>query len=255
MNHVASFYKFVELEDTRNLQAELRAGARERGLLGTILLAPEGINGSLAGSLDQLDAFLADLRSDRRFSDLTAKISVALRQPFRRLEVKCKRWIIRFAEASDPRVQEIQTAPRLSPAAVRDLMSTRDPDVIVVDTRNDYETEAGAFVGAVRLPIRNFTEFPSAFEEKFETAKDKTFIFYCTGGVRCEKVVPWALKRGFKGATQLDGGILGYFAAEGTANYEGQCFVFDDRWQLDGSLADFPGRPGEPHRPPPSPRL
>ncbi len=231
---IVNFYKFVELPHPSLLRDNWKREVLQLGLLGTILLAPEGVNGALAGPADALVTFLEFLKSDPLFTSLSPKWSEAPSPPFKRLEVKVKRWIIRFAEEGDPEVQKINTAPRMSPAEVLRNLEDRPDDFIVVDTRNDYETECGMFAGAVRLPIKNFTEFPETFLKTFADAKDKTFLFYCTGGVRCEKVVPWAVDQGFTGATQLDGGILKYFEEFGTKQYDGHCFVFDDRVQLDG---------------------
>jgi UPF0176 protein len=135
---------------------------------------------------------------------------------------------------------------------MRTLLASPRDDVVLVDTRNDYETDYGSFNGAVRLPVRTFTEFPAAFEARFGDAKDKTFVFFCTGGVRCEKVVPWAAARGYTRATQLDGGILAYFERHGSAGFDGDCFVFDARWLVDGALAEVGlSQPPSPPKPPP----
>jgi UPF0176 protein len=156
------------------------------------------------------------------------------------MEVKVKRWIIRFAEANDPAVHAILEGDRMTPSEVKAALEEKADDFIIVDTRNDYETDVGAFAGAVKLPIKTFTEFPQAFLAAFPDQRDKRILFYCTGGVRCEKVVPWAKAQGFDRATQLDGGILKYLEEHGGAHYQGDCFVFDDRFQLDGDLAVTP---------------
>ncbi|MBM4253924.1 MAG: sulfurtransferase [Deltaproteobacteria bacterium] len=233
---VINFYKFVQIDDAKALRYPWRDEARRLGLLGTILLAPEGINCALAGEANALEAFLGYLKSDVRFADVVPKWSETPKRPFRRMEVKVKRWIIRFAEASDPSVAAILGGDRMSPAELKAALEEQAGDFIVVDTRNAYETDVGAFTGAVRLPIKTFTEFPDAFLAALGDQRDKQIVFYCTGGVRCEKVVPWAKAHGFERATQLDGGILRYFEEQGSAHYEGDCFVFDDRFQVDGAL-------------------
>lgn len=231
---IVNFYKFVQLPDPKQIRDLWKREAQQLGLLGTILLAPEGVNGALAGPYDALVSFLEFVKSDPLFDPLPPKWSHAPSPPFKRLEVKVKRWIIRFAEEGDPAVHQINTAARMSPREVLQNLETRPEDFIVIDTRNDYETDCGMFAGAVRLPIKTFTEFPETFLKTFADAKEKTLLFYCTGGVRCEKVVPWAVDQGFTKATQLDGGILKYFEEFGTKQYDGHCFVFDDRLQVDG---------------------
>jgi UPF0176 protein len=236
---VLNFYKFVHLDNPRDLRYPWRDEARRLGLRGTILLAPEGVNCALAGEQAALDAYLDYIRQDLRFADVEPKWSVAPSLPFRRMEVKVKRWIIRFAEARDPGVADILAGERMTPDELKALLADGADDLVIVDTRNDYETEVGTFDGAMCLPIKTFTEFPKAFlaaAEQDPSLKAKRILFYCTGGVRCEKVVPWAKAQGFDKATQLDGGILRYFEQHGSSHYQGDCFVFDDRFQLDGQL-------------------
>jgi UPF0176 protein len=233
---VINFYKFVQIDNAKELRYPWRDEARRLGLVGTILFAPEGINCALCGEPEGLEDFLVFIRQDVRFADVEPKWSLSPKRPFRRMEVKVKRWIIRFAEASDPSLPEILGGSRMSPAELKSAIEARPEDFVIVDTRNEYETNVGAFEGAVRLPIKTFTEFPDAFMAAFGDQRDKQILFYCTGGVRCEKVVPWAQARGFARATQLDGGILKYFEEHGGAHYQGDCFVFDDRFQVDGEL-------------------
>lgn len=233
---ILNFYKFVSLTNLKEIQDLWKAQAKSLGLLGTVLLAPEGVNCGLAGPREALTTFLEFVERDSQFSQLNPKWSEAPQAPFRRLEVKVKRWIIRFVEQKDPDVPSILGAARMNPAELCQRLKESSADFIVVDTRNDYETEVGMFEGAVRLPIKTFTELPDAFLEAFAEHKDKTILFYCTGGVRCEKVVPWAVEHGFTKATQLDGGILKYFEEMGTEGYQGDCFVFDDRSLVDGQL-------------------
>jgi UPF0176 protein len=205
------------------------------GLLGTVLLAPEGINAGLCGPASALDAFLDWLRRDERFADVAPKHSFGGFAPYERLLVKVKRWIIRFAEAGDPSVAEIKAAPRIAPQELRRMLAERPDDFILVDTRNQYEVDFGTFRGAKTLPIDAFSEFPRAFDQAFGDQKDKTFVFFCTGGVRCEKTTPWAIAHGYKNAVQLDGGILKYFEDCAAEFWDGQCFVFDNRWTLNGA--------------------
>lgn len=251
---VINFYKFVELSDLPDLRQTVKALAQARNILGTVLLAPEGINASLSGDEAALKDFVEEFKKDPRFADVSAKYSVGQTAPFHKLCVKLKRWIIRFAEAQDPSLADTVSGSRIDAFELRQILETNPDDVIVVDTRNDYEFAYGTFRGARTLPIRRFTEFPEVFQESFKGQEDKTFVFFCTGGVRCEKVVPWAEQQGFKKSFQLDGGILDYFKKCGGENYVGDCFVFDERWMLAPELSERPGctRPGHyPKRPGP----
>lgn len=250
MSHtIINFYKFVHLDDPQGLRDGWKALGHRLGLVGTILIATEGVNAALSGERDALDAFTAEVHRDPRFADVVVKSSVGETEPFHKLVVKVKRWIIRFAEAADPDVDAIGTGRRIGPEALRDLLRDRPDDVVVVDTRNDYEFAYGTFRGARTLPIRRFTEFPEVFNATFGHERDKTYVFFCTGGVRCEKVVPWAESQGFKHSYQLDGGILAYFKDVGGEAYEGDCFVFDERWLLQPELKERPGRARPGHFP------
>jgi UPF0176 protein len=235
---LASFYKFVALDDLEGLKAALLAEGHACGLIGSILLAPEGLNVALAGEQAGLERFVAWLQRDPRFADVSPKLSDGDRRPFRKLYVKIKRWIIRFADDLVQTPEEIHAGARIPPSEMRRLLEERPEDVVLVDTRNWYETDYGSFAGAERLPIKRFTQFREAFLERFADQKDKTYVFFCTGGVRCEKVTPWAVDAGFAKATQLDGGILKYFEEYGTEGFEGTCFVFDGRWLVDGALQE-----------------
>lgn len=246
---VISFYKFLDLEDLPGLKASLIAYAEPRDIAGTVLIAPEGINASLSGSAEALAAFVDDFKGDPRFADIQVKISVGETKPFHKLLIRIKPWIIRFAESDDPSVAEAQAGKRLTPRELHELIKTKPDNVIIVDTRNDYEFAYGTFEGARTLPIRRFTEFPKVFKDAFADQQDKTFVFFCTGGVRCEKVVPWAEREGFKNAYQLDGGILSYFEQEGRDGFNGDCFVFDERWLLQPELTERPGRERPGHYP------
>lgn len=226
---VVNFYKFASVAEPNKVKELCRDKAQTLGLLGTILIAPEGLNCSLAGSEQDLREFMEFIRNKFDFVEINAKWSHAAKVPFRYLKVKVKRWVIRFAENHDPTIDQIVNGARMSAQEAQILVQNQPLDTIIVDTRNDYETDVGMFKGAVRLPIKTFTEFPDAFLKAFSHQKDKTFLFYCTGGIRCEKVVPWALERGFEKATQLEGGILKYFEEIGLEGYQEGCFVFDDR--------------------------
>lgn len=252
MKRIINFYKFVELDSLEEFRAALREEAHRLDLRGTVLIAPEGLNCGMYGESDALEAFLGWLRSDARFADVAPKWSDARTPPFEGLQVKVKNWIIRFADDEPLPIEAIRAGSRIGPDEFRALLREDRDDVVVVDTRNLYETDYGRFAGAEVLDLTSFTAFRAKFLERFGEQRDKTYIMYCTGGVRCEKSVAWAEQHGFR-ALQLDGGILGYFERCGSEGYEGQCFVFDNRWLLDASLSEVDD-PGFGPRRQPKPR-
>ena len=231
-------YHFVAIDDPAAVASNVRAIAEQQGLLGTVLVAGEGINLFLAGEGGGIDAFLAGLRADPRFASLQAKLSHSRTPPFARLKVKVKPEIISFrrdgASPLDGR------APAVAPADLaRWIRQGHDDDgrrLVLLDTRNREEIGHGTFAGALTLPIDRFTELPAALEPHRETLADATVVGFCTGGIRCEKAVNWMRSEGYGHALQLEGGILGYFEAVGGFGYEGRCFVFDERVALDPGL-------------------
>lgn len=236
---VINFYKFIELDNLVFERERLEKYCRDIGLLGTILLASEGINGSLFGSEDQIKLFQDWLISDRRFSDVIFKASEAndsKLKPFRRLSIKIKPWILAFNTPGELTVEDILNGPRVSPTEFREAVLNPSDDVVIVDTRNTYEADYGKFKGAEQLHIRSFKNFTEDFTKQYGDQKDKTYLMYCTGGIRCEKAVAALQKVGFKGAKQLDGGIISYFKEYGGDGYEGDCFVFDNRWAISPNL-------------------
>ncbi|MGY0651256.1 sulfurtransferase [Luteimonas sp. A537] len=231
-------YHFVAIDDPAAAVARVRGWAEAHALLGTVLVADEGINLFLAGSGAGIDAFLALLRGEARFAGLQAKVSHSLAQPFARLKVKHKPEIISFRRDGISPLDG--RAPAVAPEDLaRWIERGCDDDgrrLVLLDTRNREEVGHGTFAGALTLPIDNFTELPAALEPHREALADATVVGFCTGGIRCEKAVRWMRAEGFEHALQLDGGILGYFEAMGGAGYEGRCFVFDGRIALDPGL-------------------
>ncbi len=231
-------YRFVEIADPPTLAAAVRGWADAAGLRGTVLVAPEGINLFLAGTGAGIEDFLHQLRGDARLAGIEVRDSWSGAVPFARLKVKLKREIISFRrdDASPLRGR----APAVSPAALARWLAQGHDDggrrVVMLDTRNREETAHGAFAGALILPIDNFTDLPAALEPHREALADATVVGYCTGGIRCEKAALWMRASGLDNALQLDGGILGWFEANGGAAYDGRCFVFDERVALDSSL-------------------
>jgi len=233
-----SAYLFTRIDDPSALRETLRARATEAGLRGTILLAEEGINLFLAGPADAVRAFLDALRADPRFVALETKDSWSETVPFGRLLVKVKREIIRM-DRPEVRPQDGR-APAVSPETLRRWLDRGADDdgreVVLVDTRNAFEVDYGTFVGAKDWRIERFTQFPDAAGSHRDELAGKTVVSFCTGGIRCEKAALYLRDEGLD-AYQLDGGILGWFAAQGDAHWEGDCFVFDGREALDAGLA------------------
>ena len=231
-------YHFVAIDDPEAVAARVRAWAEQESLLGTVLVAGEGINLFLAGADAGIAAFLALLRGDARFAGIFAKHSRSATAPFARLKVKVKPEIISFRRDGASPLEG--RAPAVAPADLARWIARGSDDegrrLVLLDTRNREEVAHGTFAGALTLPIDNFTELPEALEPHRETLADATVVGFCTGGIRCEKAVNWMRSGGFGHALQLDGGILGYFEAVGGVGYDGRCFVFDERIALDPQL-------------------
>jgi len=231
-------YHFVPIDAPDALAARLHGWAGQAALLGTVLVAGEGINLFLAGTDAGIEGFLAQLRGDARFAGLQVKYSHSDAQPFARLKVKVKPEIIAFRRDDASPLQG--RAPTVAPAELaRWIAQGRDDAgkrLVLLDTRNSEEVAHGTFVDALALPIDNFTELPEALAPHRDALADATVVSFCTGGIRCEKAVLWMHANGMDNALQLDGGILGYFEQVGGYGYEGRCFVFDERIALDAEL-------------------
>jgi len=231
---VAALYQFVSLPDYRELREPLLRQCETLGLLGTLLLAEEGINGTVSGSRAAIDALLAALREDPRFASVTVKESFVAEQPFYRMKVKLKREIVTLGV---PGVHPSQAqGTHVPPLQWNALIA--DPGVTVIDVRNQYEIEIGSFQGAVDPGTRSFREFPAYVASLNPTDHPKIAMF-CTGGIRCEKAAAYMLGQGFEAVYQLDGGILNYLAETPAedSHWRGECFVFDNRVAVDHRLA------------------
>jgi UPF0176 protein len=233
-----SAYLFTRIDDPAALRVTLRERALAAALRGTILLAEEGINLFLAGETDDLRGFVEELRADPRFAALETKDSWSDAVPFGKLLVKVKREIIRM-DRPEVRPQDGR-APAVSPDTLRRWLDRGTDDegreVVLVDTRNAFEVDYGTFAGAKDWRIERFTQFPDAASSHRDELAGKTVVSFCTGGIRCEKAALYLRDEGVD-AYQLDGGILGWFAAQGDAHWQGDCFVFDGREALDAGLA------------------
>ncbi|UCE88168.1 MAG: rhodanese-related sulfurtransferase [Pseudomonadota bacterium] len=227
---VAAFYKFVQLSDCEKLRQLLADECARHGVLGTILLAAEGINGTIAGNPNAVRAVLHYLRSDPRLGDLKHKESDATEPPFYRMKVRLKKEIVTMGVAGvDPRER---VGTYVNPADWNALID--DPEVLLLDTRNEYETAVGTFDGAVDPRIASFREFPTWIREHLDPAKHKKVAMFCTGGIRCEKATSFLLSEGFEEVFHLQGGILRYLeqVPEQSSKWQGECFVFDNRVSL-----------------------
>jgi UPF0176 protein len=235
---VAAFYRFVALDDLPALQAGIKALCEEQQIFGTILLAPEGINGTMAGQGEAMAVLVDYLDGVVGIQQGELKYSTAEEQPFRRIKVRLKKEIITMkAPEADPTKQVGTYVP---PQAWNDLIT--DPEVTLVDTRNTYETAVGIFEGAIDPRIQSFTEFKDYVKENLDPAKQKKVAMFCTGGIRCEKASSYMLAHGFEEVYHLQGGILKYLeeVPEEESKWEGDCFVFDRRVAVGHNLAESP---------------
>ncbi|WP_284616454.1 sulfurtransferase [Aquabacterium humicola] len=236
-----STYRFVPLDGLPALRDHLFAEAEARALKGTVLLAEEGINLFLAGAPEAIDGWLDVLRADARFAGLDAKRSFSDTMPFKRLKVKVKREIIRM---NRPAVRPATgRAPAISASTLARWIGQGHDDagrpLLMLDTRNGFEVDAGAFEGAVDWRLHKFSDFPAALEAQRAALQDHTVVSYCTGGIRCEKAALVMQAMGLEHSFQLEGGIMKYFEDTGGAapGWRGRCFVFDERVALDTSLS------------------
>jgi UPF0176 protein len=235
----AALYQFVDLPDFADLRGPLLACCERHGVKGTLLLAREGINGTVAGSEEGVHAVLAHLRADPRLARLPHKGSWSDKPPFLRMKVRLKKEIVTLHV---PELDPNKTVGRyVKPADWNALIA--DPEVLVVDTRNDYEVSIGSFAGAVNPNIKTFTELPAWLDAQprlqGEAGKKTKVAMFCTGGIRCEKSTALMKMRGFDEVYHLEGGILKYLEEVPSADsrWQGECFVFDERVSVGHGLA------------------
>ncbi len=232
---VAAFYKFVRLPDFRELKSLLLQFCQEKALKGTIILAPEGINGTIVGTRQGIEAVVDYLRSDARLTDLVLRESQTDNFPFERLKVRLKSEIVTLGM---PEVDPSQTVGTyINPSDWNPLIS--DPDVLLLDTRNAYEVDIGTFQKAINPQTDSFREFPDYVLKNLNPAKHQKIAMFCTGGIRCEKASAYLISQGFEQVYQLKGGILNYLAeiAVDKSLWQGECFVFDERVAIKHGLA------------------
>ena len=236
MSHivVSAMYRFVTIEDPPALRESLLAILHEQHIRGTLLVAHEGLNGTVAGSRSAIDALLQWLRSDARFADLECKESITDKSPFERTKVKLKQEIVTMGITDiDP---DQHAGTYVEPRDWNALIE--DPEVMVIDTRNEYEVEVGSFRGAINPHTNHFREFPAYVAEHLDPARHRKVAMFCTGGIRCEKSTALLKQRGFDQVYHLRGGILKYLEEVPATDsaWEGECFVFDERVTVDQHL-------------------
>jgi UPF0176 protein len=235
---VAAFYQFARLPDYQELREPLRASCAGLELKGSILLAQEGINGTLAGSDDAVDALVEQLQHGPlfggRLDHLELKFSQAVTMPFQRLKVRLKKEIVTLGDANVDPTQQVGTY--VEPAEWNALIA--EPDTLVIDTRNAFEVTMGTFEGAIDPGIRSFGQFKEFAAQQLDPARHKRIAMFCTGGIRCEKASSYLVARGFGEVYHLKGGILKYLEGvpEHESRWRGECFVFDERVALGHGL-------------------
>ena len=231
---VCALYKFVALEDYKAIRQPLLEAMESNGIKGTLLLASEGINGTVSGTQEGIDALLAWLNSDDRLNPISFKLSYHDNQPFYRTKVKLKKEIVTMGvEGIDPRKT---VGSYVKPKDWNALIS--DPDVLLIDTRNDYEIEIGTFEHAVNPNTKTFREFPEYVKNNLDPKKNKKVAMFCTGGIRCEKSTAYLKEQGFEEVYHLEGGILQYLedVPKEDTLWKGDCFVFDNRVAVNHDL-------------------
>jgi UPF0176 protein len=237
MTHkVAAFYRFVSLTDLPELQKSVKAFCVAYNVYGTTLIAPEGVNGTMAGLPDDIDAFVTMMEEKFELSKGELKFSTAEEKPFKRVKIRLKKEIItlRRPEADPTKIVGTYVEAKDWNALLA------DPDVILLDTRNAYETEVGIFKNAIDPNIDVFSQFPEFVEQNLDPKKHKKVAMFCTGGIRCEKASSYMLAHGFENVYHLKGGILKYLeeVPETQSLWDGGCYVFDDRCVLGHGLKE-----------------
>lgn len=239
---VAALYQFVALPDFRELRDPLLALCSHLGIRGSLLLAREGINGTVAGTEEGIDALVAELQQGSlfhgRLDNMELKFSTAADMPFKRMKVRLKKEIVTLG---DPEADPTRQVGRYVAAADWNTL-LEDPDVILLDTRNDFEVDMGTFSGAVDPRIKKFSDFKEFVKAELDPAKHRKVAMFCTGGIRCEKASAYMLKEGFEEVYHLKGGILQYLedVPETESRWNGGCFVFDERVSLGHGLVERP---------------
>lgn len=248
---IAAFYLFIPVSSPDLIRESFLDFCQKHGIFGTILLAKEGINGTIAGEPTAVQALMTFMKSTHPFEALTAQFSMSPETPFRRMKVKLKKEIVTLGIDVDPRQS---VGEYIDPCQWNTLIE--QPDVLLVDTRNDYEFQFGTFKNAINPNTDSFREFPAYIAHHFDPKTHKKVAMFCTGGIRCEKATSFMLQQGFEKVYHLKGGILSYLAEipKQESLWQGACFVFDDRVSIEHGLVPSDGitpgvrpRDGENH--------
>lgn len=234
-----SGYRFVHLDNLPEIQQWLKSSLSQIGMKGSVMLAEEGINVSLAGTASAVEQTRALLDEDRRLAQLWLKETVSEAVPYTRLRIRVRAEIIAFDGQDSRRLQAARPAAQaISPEILCQWLDEKR-DFMLLDTRNDYEIVSGTFPQSKHLNIKNFRHFKAAIEKAVNDGTldpQKPMVTYCTGGIRCEKAAPWLLENGFAEVYQVEGGLLNYFQTCGGKHWQGDCFIFDDRVELTTQL-------------------
>lgn len=217
------FYKFIHSSNPEQWKKQHLLFCKQLGIKGKVLIAEEGINGSVSGTQEQMNLYKQELCSDPRFADIQFKEEQGMHHPFNKMIVRVKKEIIRLEKEVDLE----QRGTYVTPKEFLDLYMSNE-EVIILDTRNTYESTVGKFKNAVVAPIETFREFP-AFVDTMADKKNAKIVMYCTGGIRCEKASAYMKQQGFKNVSQLHGGIITFCQQFPNTVWEGSCFVFDKR--------------------------
>jgi len=224
---VILYYKYVKLENPQEVLDWHKKFGAEHNLRGRILIGDEGINGTLAGTEESVNAYIEEMQKDKRFTDIDFKDSYYTNNPFPKLKIKYRKEIVTLGLEKDIDMSSAPKGTYLTPDELQERIE-KGEKIQFVDARNNYEWKIGKFKNAILPDIENFRDFPE-FLKKIENLKDQTLVFYCTGGIRCEKATAYALKQGFKNVYHIKGGIQRYAEKYPKGAFEGSMYVFDDR--------------------------
>ena len=228
-------YKFTPIDDELLLRENILKYSTDLNLKGTVLISSKGLNFSVSGTKKNIDNFIVFIHSDKRFSDVDIKITYNKYQPFRKMLVRIKKEIISMG------VEEINpfqfTGQKISPKELNSKLDNNE-EIVLLDTRNEYEVRLGTFKNALNLDLDSFRDFPEEIEKLREELNGKEVVMFCTGGIRCEKASALMLENGFENIKQIEGGVINYFKETGGKHWNGDCFVFDDRVALNTDLIE-----------------
>ena len=228
-------YKFTPIDDELLLRETILKYSTDLNLKGTVLISSKGLNFSVSGTKKNIDNFIVFIHSDKRFSDVDIKITYNKYQPFRKMLVRIKKEIISMG------VEEINpfqfTGQKISPKELNNKLDNNE-EIVLLDTRNEYEVRLGTFKNALDLDLDSFRDFPEKIEKLREELNGKEVVMFCTGGIRCEKASALMLENGFENIKQIEGGVINYFKETGGKYWNGDCFVFDDRVALNTDLIE-----------------